>query len=63
MKTPEWIKAGQTVTADRLKEAKDFPQAARAELWKGRTLNKAAAKLIMEAVNKEPAPKKKEGDK
>ena len=63
MKKLDWIKTGQTVTASRLKQAKDLPEAAKAELWIGRTLNRAAVKLIMEAVNKKPTPKKKEGDK
>jgi len=63
MKKLDWIVAGQTVTADRLKEAKDLPRAAQAELWVGRTLNRAAVNAISEAVKTAPTPaKKKEGE-
>ena len=59
----DWIQAGQTVTADRLKDAKDLPEAAKAELWIGRTLNRAAVEVITAAAQKaKPAPKKKEGE-
>ena len=56
----DWIVAGQTVTDSRIAEAAKagLPEAALAELWKGRTLNKAAVEKINQAkASKSPEPK------
>jgi hypothetical protein len=58
----DWIKAGQTVTADKMEEAKDLPATAKDELWIGRTLNRAAVEVITAAIKKKSARKKKEGE-
>ena len=62
----DWLVAGQTVTESRLDEATKagLPELALAELWKGRTLNRAAVEKINQAKadTKEPEPKKKAGE-
>ena len=66
MKTPEWIKAGQTVTDERIEEAvkAGLPMD---EIWKGRTLNRKTAEAIKKAFEaiepKKEKKEKKEGEK
>ena len=62
----DWLAVGQTVTESRIAEAvkAGLPESALAELWTGRTLNKAAVEKINQAKaeKKEPEPKKKDGE-
>jgi len=66
MKKLDWIRAGQTVTESRIAEAEKagLPVEAMAELWKGRTLNRAAVEKInsVKVEVKQPEPKKKDGE-
>ena len=62
----DWIVPGQTVTESRLAEAEKagLPAGALAELWKGRTLNRAAVDKIKSVKVEEtkPEPQKKDGE-
>ena len=64
MKALEWIKTGQTITAERLAEAEaaGLPMD---DIWKGRTLNRAAVERIATALAGIKAAKKekKAGEK
>ena len=62
------LRIGQTITDEILGQCGDLPDAAKAELWKGRTLNKKAVAVINAATaakKKKAAPNADvtEGDK
>jgi len=45
------LRIGQTITAEIIAECSDLPPAARRELWRGRTLNRAAVAAIDAAID------------
>ena len=49
------LRIGQTITDEILEQCCDLPDAARAELWKGRTLNKRAMTAIAAAIDEQQA--------
>jgi len=58
------LAVGQTCTPDTVRAVEEagYPDAAKAEIWPGRTLNKAAVKTIADSLDAKPAanpPKKK----
>ena len=66
MKKLDWIVPGQTVTESRIADAEKagLPVAAMDQLWKGRTLNRAAVEAIksVKVEKEQPAPKNKDGE-
>ena len=57
------LRIRQTITAEIIAECSDLPPAARRELWRGRTLNRAAVAAIdaaIDAANLDDKPADKE---
>jgi len=52
------LRTGQTITDEIIKQCADWPEAAKAELWKGHTLNRREMAIITKALDNQAAAQK-----